>query len=229
MPASRPANPPLKKAAPCAARERLMDAAAVVFARDGIAASTTREIAREAGVNEVTLFRLFQHKRNLLMAVLQRVFTPVPGEGMKSPGVETGLAEIVRDYAATYAASLNRNLALKRVLVGEIQRFEEKELKLIRGMLEPTRQQLIGCLRAAQKAGLARKETNPDIVADQINAIVFMGALRNSVPLARNYSARDYLDACVETIVRAIEAPRGRGGKGRNAKDLRDKKDQGKR
>ena len=212
MPAPRSAKSPLKKAAPCAARERLLDAAAVVFARDGISASTTREIAREASVNEVTLFRLFQHKRNLLMAVLERVFAPLPAEGMKSPEVETGLSEIVRDYATSYAASLNRNLALKRVLVGEIQRFDEHELKVIRGMLEPTRQQLIGRLRTAQKAGLARKETNPDIVADQINAIIFMGALRNSLPLARNYSARDYLKACVETIVRAIEVP-GREGK----------------
>ena len=56
-------NTPVK-AAPGAARERLLDAAAVVFAREGIAGSTTREIAQAAGVNEVTLFRLFQNKQN---------------------------------------------------------------------------------------------------------------------------------------------------------------------
>jgi hypothetical protein len=69
---------------------------------------------------------------------------------------------------------------------------------------------LIGRLRAAQKAGLARKDMDPAIVADQINAIVFMGVLKNSLPLCREYSARDYIEGCVQTIVRAFEVPDGK-------------------
>ena len=53
-------------------RERLLNAAARAFARDGLRGATTREIAREAGVNEVTLFRHFKSKEQLLRAVLQR-------------------------------------------------------------------------------------------------------------------------------------------------------------
>jgi AcrR family transcriptional regulator len=186
------------------ARERLIDAAAVVIARDGLAASTTREIARTAGVNEVTLFRHFQSKENLLTAVLERVFAPSAAAAMQPVGRETSLSEIVRDYAETYAAGINKNLALRRVLIGEIQHFQEHEIKVIRGIFEPTRQRLIARLRGAQEAGLARKEANPAIVADQINAMIFMGALKSSLPLCREYSARDYLDACVEATVRAL-------------------------
>ena len=198
-----------KKTVPCPARERLLDAAAVVFARDGIAASTTREIAREAGVNEVTIYRLFQHKQNLLMAVLERAFAPLPADVAESPEVETDLEAIVRDYAKSFAASVNRNLALKRVLIGEIQLFNKEELEVIRGMFEPTRQHLITRLRRAQEAGLARKDTDPCVVADQVNAILFMGALRKSLPVTQEYSVRNYIEACVETIVGAIETPGG--------------------
>jgi AcrR family transcriptional regulator len=206
MPAPRATLPPPPKSPSVPARERLLDAAAVVFARDGLAASTTREIARAAGVNEVTLFRLFQTKQNLLAAVLARVFADdAPADRMKSPGIETDLSEIVREYVAGYAARLAKNLALMRVLIGEIQHFQEHELTVIRGIFGPTRQHLIGRLRAAQKAGLARRDTDPAIIADQINAIVFMGALKNSLPLSREYSARDYTLACVETIVRAMQ------------------------
>src|SRR5246127_4425322 len=53
-------------------REHLLDAAAQTFSRDGIQGATTREIARGAGVNEVTLFRHFKSKEQLLRAVLQR-------------------------------------------------------------------------------------------------------------------------------------------------------------
>jgi AcrR family transcriptional regulator len=215
MTAPASSKSPPRKPSGGPARERLLDAAAVVFARDGLAGSTTREIARAAGVNEVTLFRLFQTKQNLLTAVLERVFAPAT-DRVRPPEVETDLSEIVREYAVSYAAGINKNLALRRVLIGEIQHFQEHELMVIRGIFEPTRQQLIGRLRAAQEAGLARKDTNPALVADQINAIVFMGVLKNSLPTCREYSAREYIDACVETIVRAFEIPGGGpAGKGR--------------
>jgi AcrR family transcriptional regulator len=40
-------------------RKRILVAAQKVFSRDGFQGATTREIAREAGVNEVTIFRHF--------------------------------------------------------------------------------------------------------------------------------------------------------------------------
>ena len=45
------------KLAATSTRGRLLEAAMQVFARDGLHKATTRVIAREAGVNEVTLFR----------------------------------------------------------------------------------------------------------------------------------------------------------------------------
>jgi AcrR family transcriptional regulator len=48
------------------ARERVLDAARRVFAQSGSAGATTRRIAEEAGVNEVTVFRHFGSKEALL-------------------------------------------------------------------------------------------------------------------------------------------------------------------
>ncbi len=47
-------------------RERILDAARRVFAQLGSSGATTRRIAEEAGVNEVTLFRHFGSKESLL-------------------------------------------------------------------------------------------------------------------------------------------------------------------
>jgi TetR/AcrR family transcriptional regulator len=52
--------------------QRILDAAMQEFGRKGYVAATTRNIAKEAGVNEVTLFRKFQSKENLLRAVIVR-------------------------------------------------------------------------------------------------------------------------------------------------------------
>lgn len=47
-------------------REKLLSAAARVYAEAGFRGSTTRRIADEAGLNEVTIFRLFGSKAALL-------------------------------------------------------------------------------------------------------------------------------------------------------------------
>src|SRR5262245_48941777 len=51
-------------------REALLNAAMHVFAETGSRGATTRRIAQQAGVNEVTLFRHFQSKDELIQAAL---------------------------------------------------------------------------------------------------------------------------------------------------------------
>ncbi|MBV8226289.1 MAG: helix-turn-helix transcriptional regulator, partial [Verrucomicrobia bacterium] len=53
-------------------RQRILDAALHTFSKDGIRGATTRKIAQKARVNEVTLFRHFRSKEQLLGAVLKR-------------------------------------------------------------------------------------------------------------------------------------------------------------
>jgi TetR/AcrR family transcriptional regulator len=50
--------------------QRILDAALKVFSSEGYSGATTRKIAIEANINEVTLFRKFQSKENLLKEVL---------------------------------------------------------------------------------------------------------------------------------------------------------------
>jgi AcrR family transcriptional regulator len=204
--------PSLTKAVSSSARERLLAAAAEVFARDGLTAATTREIATVARVNEVTLFRLFHTKLNLLAVVLDRVFAsprPSPFSAPEMPSPGTSLPEIVQEFAANYSGRLNRKFALIRVLMGEIQHFQEHEQLVIRRIFGPERQRLIDRLSAAQEASLVRRELDVVMIADQVESLVFMGALRSSLPSPPEYTASYYLRACVETIVRAIETPRG--------------------
>lgn len=54
-------------------RRRILDAAAVVFARRGYHLARTREIAAEAGVAEGTIYNYFANKRDLLLAIIQQV------------------------------------------------------------------------------------------------------------------------------------------------------------
>jgi AcrR family transcriptional regulator len=201
------ASAPVPKSSPASTRDRLLDAAAEVFARDGLAAATTREIARVAGVNEVTLFRLFTNKQNLIAAVLERVFALPAGQNAAAADQPASAARIIQEYAENYHARLSKNFALVRVMIAEIQHHEEHERKVMSGIFRPERQRLVERLRAAQEAGAIRPEVDLYIVADQVGAFVFMGILRTACQKKLEYSAKSYFQAGIETIVRAIEIP----------------------
>ncbi|TFG49635.1 MAG: TetR/AcrR family transcriptional regulator [Anaerolineales bacterium] len=53
-------------------RNRIMDAASRLFSEKGFSGTTTRAIANEAGINEVTLFRHFGSKENLARAIMDQ-------------------------------------------------------------------------------------------------------------------------------------------------------------
>jgi AcrR family transcriptional regulator len=188
------------------ARERLLAGAAAVFARDGLQGATTRAIAREAGVNEVTLFRLFQSKEKLLAAVVGQTFDDQPGPPAAAlPGFSGDLRKDLAAYVEIYCARLTANLPLIRTMIGEIQRHREQERKVVEGVFKPLRAELVACLAEAQKRGAIRKDITPEIAADVLGGMVFTGVLRRCSPKKLNYSAREYAAACVDVFVRGIQ------------------------
>ena len=74
-------------------RDRILDAATHVMQTRGFARTTTKEIARAAGYSEATLYKHFQDKTDLFLAVLKerlptvsRILSPEAGPGSPKPG-----------------------------------------------------------------------------------------------------------------------------------------------
>jgi AcrR family transcriptional regulator len=191
---------------PQSTEEKLLAAAREVFSREGIAKATTREIAKVAGVNEVTLFRKFQTKQGLLAAVLVQAFLPISKTEIP-PSVLTGatLREVVTFFAEADFRRKLRNIPLMRVLVAESHRLGELETEILRRIFMPWKEELANQLRAAKSLDLMREDADPTIIVDQLVAMIFVGALRTDSGKAACYSPPTYLAACVDTIIRAIE------------------------
>ncbi len=198
---------------------RLLEAAAQVFARSGLEGATTREIAREAGVNEVTLFRHFQSKDKLLSAVLQRTFSG-PEEALqdqaglavaakgKYPARPTDLRAGLRQYIQNYEDLLRRNILLLRTLIGEIHRHREHEAKVLKGIFAPLKVELMATIHAARKRGAVRADVDPLIAADLLGSMVFMDVLRRTASLAPDYPVERYLETALDLFIRGIAAPK---------------------
>ncbi|MED1410666.1 MULTISPECIES: TetR/AcrR family transcriptional regulator [Bacillus] len=59
------------------AREKVMEAATLLFGEKGYTATTIREVAEKAGVSELTIFRNFKNKENLFRESIILRTTPV--------------------------------------------------------------------------------------------------------------------------------------------------------
>lgn len=65
-------RPPRTRLAPEVRREQLLDAAAELITREGVAAATLKRIAREARVSETLLQSYFQHQAGVLIELARR-------------------------------------------------------------------------------------------------------------------------------------------------------------
>jgi len=98
-------------------RELLIDAAAQLYAEGGYRGTTTRKIAQLAAVNEVTLFRHFGTKDDLLRAVVQRhrqrSVTAAPD------ATAPDMVAALQKWAETFHSRIYTDRALIRQVMGD--------------------------------------------------------------------------------------------------------------
>ncbi len=183
-------------------RTRILAAAARVFAREGLTGATTRAIAREAGVNEVTLFRLFQSKARLLAAVVGQNFGGSARKGAP-PAASADLRADLTALARDYDRLLTDNLPLARTMVGEIHHHHRThERQVFRAVFQPVKSALVGRLEVAQRRGELPKAVPAALLADLLTGMLFTGVLRRSArDLRPGYSAAAYLRAAVGLVL----------------------------
>jgi AcrR family transcriptional regulator len=202
---------PKRSSSPADTRQRLLAAAARVYGRDGLNGATTRAIADEAGVNEVTLFRHFQTKDRLLAAVVGQNFGDAPSADQPPlPAPTDDLRADLSSLARRYESLLAENLPLVRAMLGEIQHHgREHEKHVFKGVFRPVKEALAKRLEAARAAGELRPGFSGELLADLLGGMLFTGVLRRSMRDAKlEYSASAHLEAAVELVLRGAAAER---------------------
>lgn len=100
-------------------RDQLLDAAARLYAEAGYRGATTRRIAMQAGVNEITLFRHFGSKDALMREAIMRAGA-TPADQLL-PEVPRDPQRELRDWARGHIAQLRERRSLIRTCMGEIE------------------------------------------------------------------------------------------------------------
>lgn len=184
-------------------RTQLLDAAVKVFAEAGFRGATTRRIAQEAGVNEVTLFRQFGSKEGLILeAVVQAVAQLQDRSALPRDPVDPA-AELL-DWAQQHYDFVIRHVRLIKAAMAESQAHPgmacvgERMCRSIDGTLGDY-------LARLRDAGLCAPDLDPAVAARVLSGAVFADALgREAHAHAFAFPATDAPARYVAFFLRAI-------------------------
>ena len=184
------------------ARESLLRAAVAVFAETGSRGATTRRIARTAGVNEVTLFRHFRSKDELLHAAFERFGERATAYAL--PAVPRDPAAELLVWCRAHHRELHRHRALIRKLLGE---YEEQPGHCAQGMEVSIRiaNDLTRYLDEIRRLGLAAGDWDARAATAMLMGTIFSDAMgRDTMPARYPYAARTAVSKYVHLFCAAI-------------------------
>jgi AcrR family transcriptional regulator len=189
------------------ARERLLEAATLVFARDGLHKASTRAIAEEAGVSEVTLFRHFKNKDGLLAAVVAQAVQSHADATLDESHWKGGLKKGLLHFGLSLYANMIQNEDFVRTMVGETKRHPDYAEQIICDVVEPMHNRFIANLEALRKAGKIRKGVDLNLAADAFIAMLLGGMLKNTGGVGeceQFHAPEKFVGFCVEMFVAGL-------------------------
>lgn len=189
-------------------RNQLLDAAAVLYAGAGYRGATTRRIAEQAGVNEVTLFRHFGSKDALIREAITRAGLSAVTE-LLPPNPRDPFRE-VRDWAKAHITELRERRFLIRTCMGEIEQhpgiFSEQN-----SPPAVAAKALCHYLRRLREVGLAKAQFNETAASAMLMGALFADAMgRDIMPDLYRNEPEQALDEYVRLFLRSIGVGRRR-------------------
>jgi AcrR family transcriptional regulator len=183
-------------------RDRILDAAKRVYEQHGFRGATTRLIAIEAGVNEVTLFRTFGSKAALFEAFMQAHVSKSP-----IPTLPERPVDPQREMTAWVTVVLNHlreNRSLLRTSFGEMEERPEAALSMCEGP-NCARAILLEYLGRLQSAGIAAADADIETAVTMLNSSMIGEAIaRDVMPTAFPQPESEVPERYVRVFLRAL-------------------------
>ena len=184
-------------------RERLVDAALVVFARHGVDAATIKDIGAQAGVAPALIYHYFPNKEALLAAAVEKYgFLPeIRAAAAIPPSMPA--SEFLASMARGLYARLSERIDLLRLVMARSQTHPEMRAQMA-GLTGEAETLLARYLRARVDVGELR-EHPAEIAARMLLFTVVMWRLADA-PAGE-------LDAAVELVLAGLRANSPPGSK----------------
>ncbi len=170
---------------PAAAREALLDAAEVLFARQGFEATTIKQIGAAAGLNPALLYYYFGNKEELYRAVLGRIVGELVRRGQARLDAASSPEDAVRGVVETQTRFLLAHPNAPKLFVREMVDHEARHgERVILQMAAGLFARLCEVIQAGQRHGVFRRDLEPRFaVVSVISQMVYFHLAKPAVGL----------------------------------------------
>ena len=147
-------------------REQLLDTAAKLFAIHGYAGATTSQIAKAAGVTEPIIYRHFESKRDLFIALIERTGTSTIKLWQHELATAPNPAESLKRLIGANPMVANRGRGIYRVIVQAMTEVEDpKILEALDHHVRMLHEFLSAEVAKAQSSGYVSKRFSAELTA----------------------------------------------------------------
>jgi AcrR family transcriptional regulator len=138
--------------------ERLLDAAAALFAQKGYAAASTREIAGILGIRKASLYYHIENKEDLLYAICKSSLEQIRSDVAAALEEVSDPLERIRTLVRAHIRSLVRDQIAHSVAVGEMHALSGARLKEVIALRDAYEDLVRSVLQDARKAAVLRDD-----------------------------------------------------------------------
>ena len=158
--------------------QRLLTAAAEELFSSGYRGATTRAIAERAGVNEVTLFRRFGSKLELMKAAVTEIVAPFAG-GIPEPSAD--VAADLESIASRYVAFVDSNPQIVARVLPEMAADPELA-EIVTPIQAPVVRALASVIEHHQRAGRLVAEPPADALRAFLGPLAARAVMAHLLP-----------------------------------------------
>lgn len=191
-------------------RERIIEAAERVMRSKGLARSTTKEIAREAGYSEGAIYKHFESKEELFICVLtERLpsFVGILEELPQRAGQET-LGGVLAEVASAALAFYRESFPMSASIFSEPRLLARHREEIRRRGMGPQKanEALVAYLNAERKLGRVREDIDAEAAAAMLLGACFQRAFFKSFSGEGDAPAREegFVENIVQTLIRSL-------------------------
>jgi AcrR family transcriptional regulator len=189
---------------PSEVRESLLRSTVKLFAEGGTKAASTRRIAKEAGVNEVTLFRHFGKKEDLICSAMrwfadQHRVEPLPVEP-QDPARE------LLDWCKEHHQRMYSTRTLIRTCMADYREHPDRNSPTLELPIQMNNE-LYEYLLRVRSAGLASGRWDARSAANMLMGVLFSDAMgRDAMPVRFPQAVPAAIEQYVSLLLAAIGA-----------------------
>lgn len=146
--------------------EAILDAAEGLFATQGFAATTIKQIGKAAGLNPALIYYYFGSKEELYRALLRRLFSSVAARGARELAAAQSPEAAVRAILGVQSEVLSGHPSLPRLIAREMADHGAAHAQEGIAQLAATAfAQLLAFIEQGQQAGVFRADMDPRFAA----------------------------------------------------------------